>query len=145
MWFMVNHDGSEEQARQLGFVFVSSRELLKVFEEEKAVITCDPRSIALYPIWTGQESKERGKNDISQEVVIIVRREKDRCDGEARHGGNHSNLISKMGKCHYCLWGLRTGRLRKLKERMHQRCLLVLHPGVLFLSWSAALSGPLFP
>lgn len=50
MWFMVNHDGSEEQARQLGFVFVSSRELLKVFEEEKAVITCDPRSIALYPI-----------------------------------------------------------------------------------------------
>lgn len=75
-----------------------------------------------------------GKKDISEEVVITVRREKDRCDGEARYGGNHSNLISKMGMCYYCLWGLRTGRLRKLKERMHLRCLLVLHPGILFLS-----------
>lgn len=129
---------AEEQARQLEFVFVSSRDY-KVFEEEKVVITCDPGSTALYPIWTGQKSQERGKKDISEEVVIIVRREKDRCDG-SRTWGSHSNLTSKMGMCVIIvsgIWGL--AGLGKLILKGHHRDICC------FSSWNPFLLDPLWP
>lgn len=46
---------------RLGFVFVSSWELLEVFEEEGAMIRSDPGGIALHPMRTELEQQEEGK------------------------------------------------------------------------------------
>lgn len=43
------------------FVFVSSGELLKVFEEEGGMIRSDLGSIALYPVKTDLEQQEGKK------------------------------------------------------------------------------------